>query len=152
MSRWWVKKYRLPSNHELFQSRTLFEHLADFWLDKYEQKPIEAHRNADGEIQFKDTGDELIDRWEEQIAKGESPDLFEAFDEESIKHMEKLRAAARARDPYEGLSMKATVDRISAQASREGLTVGKPDPREELKRSLENLGSTPTFGFVEDTD
>lgn len=130
----------------------MFEHLADFWLDKYEQKPIEAHRNADGEIQFKDTGDELIDRWEEQIARGESPDLFEAFDEESIKHMEKLRAAARARDPYEGLSMKATVDRISAQASREGLTVGKPDPREELKRSLEKLGSTPTFGFVEDTD
>lgn len=136
----------------MFQSRTLFEHLTDFFLDKYEQKPIEAHRNADGHIQFKDTGDDLVDRWEDQIAKGEEPDLFEAFDEESIRHMEKLRAAAQARDPYQGLSMKATVDKISTQASREGLTVGKSNIPAELKRSLEKLTTAPTFGFTDDAD
>ena len=150
LARWWVKKYRLPSNHELFQNSTLFELLTDFWLDKFEQKPIEAHRNAKGEIQFRDTGDTLIDRWEAQIADGEIPDLMEAFDEESIRHIEKLKAAARAKDPYAGLSMKSTVDKISAQATREGITVS--DRRKPTLPNLENLSNMPTFGFSENDD
>jgi hypothetical protein len=157
LERWWVKKYRLPSNHDLFVDRTLYDHLIDFYLDKFEQKPIEAHRNVDGEIQFKDTGDELVDRWEEQIAAGQIPDLFEAFDEESIRHLEKLKAAAAARDPYEGLSFKSTFDKISVQANSEGLTVGAkgntPASHEDLKRALaEKLANATTFGFDPNDD
>lgn len=126
--------------------------MTDFWLDKFEQKPIEAHRNTNGEIQFRDTGDELIDRWEAQIANGEIPDLFESFDEESLKYIEKLRAAARAKDPYAGLSMKATVDKLSAQASREGLTVGKGNTPTLANPALEKLVNLPTFAFPDDSD
>lgn len=129
----------------------MYDHLIDFYLDKFEEKPLEAHRNSDGNIQFKNTGDDLIDQWEEQLAKGLTPDLMEAFDESSLRHMEKLRAAAKARNPYEGLSFKSTFDKISEQAKKEGLTVGADrgiPSTEDLRRSLaEKLANAPTFGF-----
>ena len=37
----------------------------------------------DGHIQFR-TGDKLIDRWEEQIARGEDPDLTEGWSAERL--------------------------------------------------------------------
>jgi hypothetical protein len=83
--------------------------------------------------------------------------LFEAFDEESIRHLEKLKAAAAARDPYEGLSFKSTFDKISVQANSEGLTVGAKGnttaSHEDLKRALaENLANATTFGFDPNDD
>lgn len=147
LAQWWQEKYKLPSNHELFQERTVFDLLTEFYVDKFREKPIEAHRNADGEIQLTDTGDALVDRWEAQIAAGQEPDLWEAFDEESIRHLEKLRQAAELRDPYRGLSMKDTFDKVSRQAAREGLTIGKaPVFSEAEKRALaEKLLNRPTF-------
>jgi hypothetical protein len=149
---WWVKKYRLPWNHELFQERTIFDLYVEFKLDKFFEKPIEAHRNASGDIQFQDTGDEVIDRWEEQIAKGETPDLWEAFDDESLKHLEKLRVAAERRNPY--ASMKDTYERMEREARAQGLTVGKqpvpPRLPEEPKRDI--IIPETTFGFDEDDE
>lgn len=123
MARWWSRKYRLPSNHELFQDRTLFDHLVEYYVDKFEERPIESYRNKDGEIQFTDTGDELIDLWEQQIAEGHDPNLYEAFSEESLEQIRK-RTAAKQLDPYQGLSMKETFDKIEEHAKRQGLTVG----------------------------
>lgn len=151
-----MRKYQLPSNHELFLDRTLYDHLIDFYLDKFEKKPIEAHRNEQGEIQFKDTGDDLIDRWEEQIANGETPDLMEAFDEESINHIKKIKAAAFARDPYQGLSLKQTFDKISATAAAEGLTVGKqpsvPLIDQNLRQAVTERINSPFFGDFDDIE
>jgi hypothetical protein len=90
LARWWEKKFKLPSNHELFQSRTIHEHLVEYYLDIFESKPLEAYRGADGEIQFTNTGDDLVDRWEEQLAAGEIPDLYEAFDEAGRKKLQLL--------------------------------------------------------------
>lgn len=143
---WWVRKYKLPSNHELFQERTMFDLLVEFYIDKYQEKPIESYRNSKGEIQFTDTGDELVDKWEQQIADGEEPDLWEAFDEESLKHLEKLRKAAELRDPYHGFTMKDTFEKVQTQARREGLTLGKNTLTEDEKRALaEKLLHSPTF-------
>lgn len=135
----------------MFQERTLYDHLIDFYIDKFEKKPIEAHRNENGDIQFKDTGDDLVDRWEEQIANGEVPDLMEAFDEESIQHIKKIKAAAAAKDPYQGLSFKQTFDKISASASAEGLTVGSKAStvamiNEDLRKAVAARINGPTFG------
>lgn len=89
----------------------------------------------------------MIDKWEEQIARGETPDLLEAFDEESISHMARLRQAAKDRDPY-GLSMKATFDKIQTEATREGLHIGKPPTgmTPEKEKLLQELFNAPTFG------
>lgn len=150
---WWTRKYKLPSNHELFQSRTIFDLLVEFYIDRFQEKPIEVHRNADGEIQFTDTGDELIDKWEQQIADGELPDLWEAFDEESLERLKKLRAAAELRDPYQGFTMKNTFERVQTQAKREGLTVGRETLTEDERRALAaRLLSGPLFNTGLDDD
>lgn len=151
LARWWEKKYRLPSNHELFQERTIFDLLVEYYVDRFEEKPIEAQRNEQGEIQFTDTGDDLIDKWEAQIAKGETPDLTEAFDDESLTHIRKLKQAAIARDPYQGLSMKSAFDKIQREATREGLHIGRNNfggeaLTPEKQKLLEHLFNNPTFG------
>lgn len=89
LKRWWIKKYKLPSNHECFVSQTLFELLVEYHSDYFESNPLEVHRQADGEIQFTDTGDSLIDKWEQDLADGILPDLTEAFSEGSL---EKIKA------------------------------------------------------------
>lgn len=151
LARWWERKYKRPSNHELFQTRTVFDLLVEFHVDVFEKKPIEAQRNEAGDIQFTDTGDELIDKWEEQIAKGETPDLNEAFDESSMQYMEKMRQKARDSDPYQGLTMKDTVDKLQREATREGLHLGRGQPSfknmsPEKQKLLEELFNKPTFG------
>lgn len=87
MERWWETKYQTPSNHDLFQSRTEYDLEVEFWQDHFDKNPMDAHVNEDGEIQFRDTGDELLDKWEEKVAKGETPDLDEAFSEEALEKL-----------------------------------------------------------------
>lgn len=140
LARWWSKKYRLPSNHELFQNSDIYELCVEFWVDKYESKPIESYRNDKGEIQFTDTGDDLVDRWEQQIADGEIPDLLEAFDEESIRHMQKLRQVAKDRDPYQGATIRDTSDKMRRILDSEKLKGFKDD-----RKHLEDLFNRPTF-------
>jgi hypothetical protein len=89
------------------------------------EKPIEAYRNADGEIQFKDTGDPLIDKWEEQIASGETPNLADAFDPESLEQLKRLKEKSAMSDPYSGLSMKQLYDKVESEGSSQGLGIGK---------------------------
>jgi hypothetical protein len=96
LERWWSTKYKLPSNHKLFQERSFFEHLVEYFEDYYTNNPVEANRNEDGIIQFKDTGDPLLDKWNEEIAEGKAPDFWEAFSEESKNIvLERLEKAKR---------------------------------------------------------
>lgn len=90
LARWWSQKYNLPSNHELFLSRTPAEHLIEYHLDVLYAKPLEAYKTSDGEYVFTDTGDEMIDRWEAQLAAGIDPDLEEAFDEASLAWVKRV--------------------------------------------------------------
>lgn len=87
MGRWWSRKYNLPSNHELFQQETELYWLTEYYVDHFEKNPLEVYKTDDGEYQFTDTGDELIDEWEEQIAQGEIPDLTQAFSKEALQKL-----------------------------------------------------------------
>jgi len=50
-----------------------------YWEDHYRKHPIDAKRTGDGkEVKFV-TGDPLLDKWEEEIAKGFEPDLTEGL-------------------------------------------------------------------------
>lgn len=91
LRRWWTEKYKLPSNHELLQNSTVFDLLVDFWLGHYERNSLEAYRNEDGVIQFINTGDELIDKWEKELSEGKTPDYLEGFSQEEIDKLNELR-------------------------------------------------------------
>jgi hypothetical protein len=52
------------------------ELLTAFWEDYYHDNTIEAKRRPDGEVMFQ-TGDPYIDKWEQELAQGITPDLLE---------------------------------------------------------------------------
>lgn len=102
LRQWWEDKYHLPSNHELFQDATELELLIGFWEDYYRKHSLEAKKAKSGEVVFK-TGDPLIDKWEEEIAQGLVPDLFEGLPPAHRRKWEqeqqqKSCAVARARE------------------------------------------------------
>jgi hypothetical protein len=57
---------------------------------------MEAYKDKEGNIKFSNTGDTLIDRWEEQIANGQMPDLTEAFTKESWEATKARLSRARS--------------------------------------------------------
>jgi hypothetical protein len=121
LARWWTKKYQLPYNHELFQERTTYDLLVEYYADHFDKNPLEAHRNPDGHVQFKNTGDPLIDRWESLIAEGKTPDFGEAFSDEDKERLERMRARGKARTRFGG-SFKSVVEDMERQARLQGLT------------------------------
>lgn len=82
-----------------------------FWEDVFEKKPLEAYRNADGHVQFTDTGDELIDKWESELAEGKIPDYAEAFSPEELEKLEHLRTKGTDRFGH-NRSIGDTVDAV----------------------------------------
>lgn len=124
LERWWVHKYKIPSNSELFQSRTFFDLLVEYHLDRFEEKPLEVHRQADGEIQLTDTGDDLLDKWEQQIADGEEVDLAEAFKPEQLLKIKKSLGKAKEQGIHANYAaasstIKNAVDRVETLAKEQ---------------------------------
>ena len=92
--------------------------MVEYWLDIFDDKPLEAHRTADGFIQLQDTGDSLIDKWEASIARGEEPNLREAFSEEAWEQIHRARARAAKLDVgHKGMTMLETMERIERDRS-----------------------------------
>lgn len=84
------------------------------------KKPLEMHRQADGEYQFTNTGDKLIDRWEQDLADGKVPDLLEAFkksDLEKIELARKQMAEGRHIDVAKSRSFKEVIDQVVREES-----------------------------------
>ena len=100
LRRWWVSKYRLPATSPLFTSQSF----ADLLLERYEDLYVEAaeigaalgaatnssetqglqDRLADIARALReplevDTGDELLDEWERDIAAGRTPNLMKGW-------------------------------------------------------------------------
>ena len=125
LRRWWQEKYRLPSNHELFQTSTVWELLVDFWEDYFHNNSLEAYRNEDGQIQFVETGDELIDKWEQELAEGKTPDYMEAFSPEDVNKLNELRMRGTTKFgksiPRPATTLKHTADSVAQEAFRQGL-------------------------------
>lgn len=102
LKRWWVQKYKLPPNHELFLNQSMaalnLEMMEDLWIreqelqDKVKEeegsvlneavKQLQEVRKALGVMldfaspRISGT-DALVDKWEAEIAAGRDPDLDE---------------------------------------------------------------------------
>jgi len=70
--------------------------LVEYYSDYFDENSLEAYRQADGEIQLTDTGDELIDKWEALLAEGKVPDLYEAFSKEGLEHLRNLKRSGKS--------------------------------------------------------
>lgn len=121
LSKWWVRRYNLPSNHELFQSRTLFEHLTDFWEDHFANTPLAVYKNEQGEVQFSETGDSMIDKWEKELAEGKTPDYMEAFSEEQLAKLDRLRK--KGTDRFNRPVARATIRDAAKAAAEEAASI-----------------------------
>jgi hypothetical protein len=97
--------------------------MVEFQLDYFDKNPLESHRNEDGHIQFKNTGDDLIDKWEEQVARGDTPTMSQdMFDDAALATLERLRARGRSRTSSGG-SFMAVHDEVARDARQQGLGV-----------------------------
>ena len=102
LKRWWSKKYKLPPNHKLFTSQNVGDlnlEMFEDWLLRKEElerslvddgynyntdqvREMERELNelnkvlGEGGIEFKD---ELIDKWEQELEEGITPDLHEGL-------------------------------------------------------------------------
>jgi hypothetical protein len=66
--------------------------------DRFESDPkalLEASRGEDGEIVIEETGDDLIDKWEKELAQGLQPDLTEGLSKQELEKLEKERAKSK---------------------------------------------------------
>lgn len=100
MMRWWSEKHKLPPNHELCVSQSVAEIAVEMYEDLYHRKSMleyeleEATRvdeqssitnqlskisEALGEEGPETFRDDLIDKWEKEIAEGKTPDLTEGM-------------------------------------------------------------------------
>ena len=95
--KWWVDKYKRPTNDPLFMQRSWaewqIEMFEDMWLQR--DQLMESMNNGDMEIKVAlpaitalnkvlddgdiITGDPLIDKWEKEWAEGKTPDLNEVL-------------------------------------------------------------------------
>jgi hypothetical protein len=103
LKRWWCKKHKLPSNDPRFTAMTVGELLLEFYGDMWRrQEELEEELKYAGIEEQGDlheallkvneilgvveggkviTGDPLADYWEEQIDRGEEPDLDMTLDD-----------------------------------------------------------------------
>lgn len=124
LERWWRQKYKLPSNHELFTSRTIIDLLVEFWEDIFIENPTKMLQAADGT--FTETGDELIDKWERQIAQGEMPDLREAFPDGEIHKIARKVERNRPQTFRDSMSFGDTMDAVNAHLDQNRQSKLKP--------------------------
>lgn len=61
----------------------------EYYEDEFEQNRLEAYKDDDGEYFLGDSGDPLIDKWEDELKKGIDPDLTEGMSEASLEKLKK---------------------------------------------------------------
>ena len=149
LRRWWSRKYKLPWTHELFQQETEFDLLVEMLEDHFEEDPkaaLEVWRGASGEIEFSDTGDDLIDKWERELAMGLEPDLTEGISEATRKQLEKEQRrgalAKKAAGELDGLVENYEDPRYASKKVIPGSTEDK-----ELRMAKAMRGARMPAGF-----
>ena len=90
--RWWVDKYKRPSNDALYMSRCWAEWQIEMYEDLYVRREELQERMKDGNSDKASTlkilnsinayldetvevEDDLVDQWEKELAEGKMPDL-----------------------------------------------------------------------------
>jgi hypothetical protein len=99
--------------------------LFEYWEDFYDKNP-EEHRKVlhpDGKVVFDETGDNLLDKWEAEVAQGLVPDLEEGMSKEERERLrqerEKARAEGRQRKPDMRVKQSQYESKSVARGSRE---------------------------------
>jgi hypothetical protein len=117
LRRFVAKKYKLPLTHECFADLTYFDLLTEVYEDYYDENPkavLSDMKGDDGEIEFEETGDELIDKWEKELAMGLTPDLNEGLSPQAKQLLEadkkKSSHVQKAVAELDGLVDKFDVD------------------------------------------
>ena len=82
------------------------------------------HRQGDGEIQFTNTGDYYIDKWEQELADGQVPDLKEVFSPEEMAKLKRARAHFKS---GQGSTFKEVMERIAKENASIGIDHTNPD-------------------------
>jgi len=93
--KWWVDKYKRPTNDPLFMNRSWVEWQVEMFEDMFAQRDSIADKLKDGDLDSKqavealqalnkilgeDTMiDPLTDKWERELAEGKTPNLDEDF-------------------------------------------------------------------------
>jgi hypothetical protein len=98
--------------------------LSEFWQDYYEDNPLASSTKADGTVQFEDTGDPLIDKWETELANGKIPDYLEGFDDVQRQRLNHLRKHGKTRHGHlvkPPATLKGAADTVTEQALDQGL-------------------------------
>jgi len=95
LRQWWTEKYRSSPKSDEFQAYTLRELLVEYYEDYYlnDRKRLwKDERDEFGDVRLPDVDDVYVDRWEEQWAKGITPDLTEGLPEKERRRARKLLA------------------------------------------------------------
>jgi hypothetical protein len=71
----------------LLLSYTQEELQVEYFMDWSEDDPMQEHASTDG-VQFR-TGDEVVDEWEEALARGETPDFEASVDSEFLERFKR---------------------------------------------------------------
>lgn len=101
LKKWWIKKYKLPPNHDLFLNQNegdLNLEMVEDWLlrknelealltNKASMFPHEQLRDMQKELdsinaalgEEAEVVDDLIDKWEKELLEGKIPDLNEGL-------------------------------------------------------------------------
>lgn len=118
LRKWAEAKYSLPWTHESLQQLTLLELLVMFWEDYYRKNPVETRRAADGRVIYSNTGDALIDKWEQELAMGLEPDLLEGVapeerkkEAEASKRLQRQQSAVGAEGVGDGFAEEYDLER-----------------------------------------
>lgn len=84
-------------------------------FEKSPEEMLQAAKGDDGEIVFEETGDSLIDKWEQELMKGLTPDLTESMSPENIAKMRKSK------------EQKKKASEVASQLDGINETYGKPN-------------------------
>ncbi len=82
------------------------------YKQRFRDKPLEMHRQDDGEIQFTETGDALVDQWEADMAAGIEPDLSAALSPEVLRKLEATRGKSK------GMTIKEVMERAGKESAK----------------------------------
>ncbi len=110
LQRWWCAKYNRPRKDPLLSEYTPEELMIEYLEDVIAADPSQEFPQdlrESGRYAFR-TGDDLVDRWQEDAALGNEIDFADAFkaDPAALRQFEAIREASRLR----GRAQQAVAD------------------------------------------
>ncbi len=150
LRQWWTKKYRRPITSTEWLNSDITDICVDFFEDLY-QNSDEMARKARLKYlgyEFQLTGDHFVDYWEQQIARGEVPDLKMDMTQEEKDHADRVWKRVEERFQREGTPHYVPIKGRIASLPKNGKTETAPKPTlDEYDTLFEDLDYTDKAGM-----